>query len=222
VAASLRLRLWELTRLNREGALPLPPRWPPRLAALFWPLVLILGFAGVALLGWTLLARTPATVPPTERPGRPTETPSAAPAPASAPAAQGEDAAQATAPEPAAALTTAPSSEPLAPEPTIRESAEEPHEPDPLLRQLGREGVADPLLARVDPVPAAGLLRLRLAAGFDRLSRQERLARAEQWQERAGQLGFERLELQDERGRPLGRNALVGSGMILLDPDPPG
>jgi hypothetical protein len=206
VAASLRLKLWELARLNREGALPLPPRWPARLAGLFWPLVLLLGFVVVTVLGMTLQG-APSPLPP--------------PAPASPPAAEAEAAPrEPPSPQPAAEQPPLPSPETTAPESPAPQPAEAPTEPDPLLRQLGREGEADPLLAGVDAAPAAGVLRLRLAAGFGRLSRQERQARAERWQERAGRLGYERLELQAAGGRPLGRSALVGSGMILLDPDP--
>ena len=43
---------------------------------------------------------------------------------------------------------------------------------------------------------------------------------AERWQERALALGYRRLELVDADGRLLARAALVGSGMILLDPGP--
>ncbi len=45
VAASLRLKLRELGRLNQEGRLPRPAFWPAQLAPLFWPLVLALALA---------------------------------------------------------------------------------------------------------------------------------------------------------------------------------
>jgi hypothetical protein len=45
---------------------------------------------------------------------------------------------------------------------------------------------------------------------------------AERWQLRALALGYERLELVDSQRRLLARGALVGSGMILLDPGAPG
>ena len=217
MAASLRLKLWELTRLNREGALPLPPRWPARLASLFWPLVLLLGVAVMTALGAKLLAHTPAAAPPPERSSSTTERlPPASATAAPVPAEKTEqEPPQEPAEKPAAERPMEPPQAPAVPAP-----AAAPEAADPLLRQLGREGEADPLLAGVEPVPAAGVLRLRLTAGFGRLSRQERQERAEQWRERAGRLGYERLELTDGRGRPLGRSALVGSGMILLDPDP--
>ena len=46
---------------------------------------------------------------------------------------------------------------------------------------------------------------------------QQRLA--DQWQERLSDLGFERLTLVDVDNHPLGRSALVGSGMILVNAD---
>ena len=207
VAASLRLKLWELTRLNREGALPLPPRWPSRLAPFFWPLVLLLALAAVTTLAGMPLSPTPATT--AEPPGR------AAPDPPPPPS---EDRAVS---EPPVGPLPAEAPEAAAASPSEAEvPAPSPEEPDPLLLQLGLEGQADPLLAEAEPIPAAGVLRLTLTAGFRRLSRQERQERAERWQERAARLGYERLDLLDAGGRPLGRNALVGSGMILLDPDP--
>ena len=62
-----------------------------------------------------------------------------------------------------------------------------------------------------------GLLRLRLAPGFDGLPQGERRALAERWLQAGRRLGYDSLELIDGQGRLLGRPALVGSGMILLD-----
>jgi hypothetical protein len=45
VAASLRLRIRELWRRNREGDLSVPGIWPAALAPLFWPLLLALALA---------------------------------------------------------------------------------------------------------------------------------------------------------------------------------
>jgi hypothetical protein len=67
--------------------------------------------------------------------------------------------------------------------------------------------------------PAEGLLRLRLAGGYDALPLAERRSLAERWLERARELGYERLELVEPAGRLLARPARVGSGMILLDAD---
>lgn len=61
------------------------------------------------------------------------------------------------------------------------------------------------------------LLRLRMAEGYGRLSRQRRQAQAERWWQRSLELGYEQLQLRDGLGRLLARQARVGSGMILLD-----
>jgi hypothetical protein len=62
-----------------------------------------------------------------------------------------------------------------------------------------------------------GLLRLQMAEGYGRLSRQRRQAQAERWWQRSLELGYEQLQLRDGLGRLLARQARVGSGMILLD-----
>ena len=62
-----------------------------------------------------------------------------------------------------------------------------------------------------------GLLQLRMAEGYGRLSRQRRQAQAERWWQRSLELGYEQLQLRDGLGRLLARQARVGSGMILLD-----
>ena len=62
-----------------------------------------------------------------------------------------------------------------------------------------------------------GLLRLQMAEGYGRLSRQRRQAQAERWWQRSLELGYEQLQLRDGFGRLLARQARVGSGMILLD-----
>jgi hypothetical protein len=61
------------------------------------------------------------------------------------------------------------------------------------------------------------LLRLRMAEGYGRLSRQRRQTQAERWWQRSLELGYEQLQLRDGLGRLLARQARVGSGMILLD-----
>ena len=62
------------------------------------------------------------------------------------------------------------------------------------------------------------LLRLQLTAGFTTLPAAQQQKVAEDWQALALGFGFDRLELTDRQGRVLGRQALVGSGMILLSP----
>lgn len=73
------------------------------------------------------------------------------------------------------------------------------------------------LIASVRPQPATGVLELELSPGFARLPEPERRSDADRWLERSRELGYEQLLLVDGMGRPLGRQALVGSGMILLD-----
>jgi len=92
---------------------------------------------------------------------------------------------------------------------------------DPLLALLAEQ---DPqhLIASAHPKPAEGLLVLTMKPTYTDLAAASRGRWAERWQERALELGYERLELVNGRQRLLARAALVGSGMILLDPGPPG
>jgi hypothetical protein len=92
---------------------------------------------------------------------------------------------------------------------------------DPLLALLAEQ---DPqqLIASAHPEPAKGLLVLTMAPTYTDLAPASRDRWAERWQEHARELGYERLELVDGRERLLARAALVGSGMILLDPGAPG
>jgi len=57
-----------------------------------------------------------------------------------------------------------------------------------------------------------------MAPAYTSLAPASRGRWAERWQQRARGLGYERLELVDGQQRLLARGALVGSGMILLDP----
>ncbi len=85
------------------------------------------------------------------------------------------------------------------------------------LRDALNAGDPEPLVVRVDPDPAASLLRLTLANAYRQLPEPRRLQLAERWQQQAWAQGYERLELQDPQARLLGRSALVGQGMVLLD-----
>ena len=197
VLASLRLKLRELWRRNREGDLSVPGFWPQGLAPLFWPLllaallVLTLALAGKAWGG--LSNRAPSPPAPLLAPG-PEEAPTVS--------AQARVA-------PAPVTARAPLTEPPPPPP--------PLELDPLLGLLSQDD-PDHLIASAHPEPSQGRLVLTMAPSYTALSEASRRRWAERWQQRALALGYERLELVDGQQRLLARGALVGSGMILLDP----
>jgi hypothetical protein len=191
VAADLRLRLQRLLRLNREGALPRPPFWPPSLAAAFWPLLLLLLL--LLLLPLLLpfgprLERPPPAVPGSSvqevREERPPDLPPDLPQ---------------QAPEPVP-------EDP--PQPVSREPPQPLPEPaDPLRASFEAEDPTGLILA-LRPDAAAGRLVLEVASSPGR-------ERAERWAARARDLGYDQLELRTPGGRLLGRQALVGEGMIL-------
>ncbi|MBD2717390.1 hypothetical protein [Synechococcus sp. FACHB-909] len=197
VLASLRLKLRELWRRNGEGDLSVPGFWPQGLAPVFWPLLLaallalLLALAGQARRGLSQRgAPTGGATAPVVAPAPPVPVP--------------------TAPVPAPTAIAAP------------EAVAEPEPPpalelDPLLALLAED---DPehLIASAHPEPAEGRLVLTMAPAYAGLPPASRGRWAERWQERARGLGYERLELVDGQRRLLARGALVGSGMILLDP----
>jgi hypothetical protein len=207
VAADLRLRLRELLRRNRQGDLPVPGVWPMAAAALFWPLLLGLLLA---------LAITAAVVlrPPHlsgQAPGPPAlkqEPPAPAPI------------AERIQPSRESDTESPPPGQDAATPDSPLESTPPPLELDPLLALMTDEESAGMLLA-ASPDPASGTLRLTLSRSGLELAKGELLQRAEQWRQQALESGYERLELQDSQGRLLGRQALVGSGMILLAPTSP-
>ncbi|WP_216914157.1 MULTISPECIES: hypothetical protein [unclassified Synechococcus] len=197
VLASLSLKLRELWRRNGEGDLSVPGFWPQGLAPVFWPLLLaallalLLALAGQARRGLNHRA-----------------------APASGAAAP------VVAPAPPVPVPTAPVPAPTAiaaPEPVAEPEPPPALELDPLLALLAED---DPehLIASAHPEPAEGRLVLTMAPAYAGLAPASRGRWAERWQERARGLGYERLELVDGQRRLLARGALVGSGMILLDP----
>ena len=198
--ADSRLRLREALRRNGEGSLWRPRWWPTDLAPLFWPLLLALALALLVALGLGLARLKPA---PASAP---------APLPVAQPAAE-------SAPEPAPApipeAAPVPAAEPeaaIAPEPP-------PLPPDPLVLLLQRPG-ADGLIRGADGQVEASTLVLQLAPAFPALAHQEQLRRAELWQQWGRDLGYDHLELRDSRAGLLGRDALVGDGMILFNADP--
>jgi hypothetical protein len=107
------------------------------------------------------------------------------------------------------AAQSLPTDVPASPDPS-------PLELDPLLELISQQ---DPwhLIARMHPLPASSRLELQLTDAFAELPQEQRLQEAERWLERSLELGYEQLVLVDAAGRPLGRQARVGSGMILLN-----
>jgi hypothetical protein len=210
VLASLRLRVWELGRRNRGGELWRPPFWPTSLAPLFWPLalalLLIALLAGVGALRGAPPAveasarETPAVV---EAPGPPIE--------ALPPGGNRED-------SPADPALESPVASPPLPPPAAEPApAAEPPPPDPLLSALGETG-ASSLLEAARAEPARSLLVLTATPAYSALPPAERQGRAEGWWRQGQELGYERLELRDGRGRLLARSALVGGGLLLFEP----
>ena len=223
VVADLGLKLRALWRRNREGELSVPGLWPRPLQALFWPLLLALVLA-LPWIGWRLLPLghepVQATGPVPADPVGEDHTPNQGLEPLKSPSVPIAALSSGTSPleSPAAASPsgTLPTTAPAAPP--------EPTEPaelalDPLLQMLAE---ADPehLILAAHPEPGLSLLRLTLAPAFGELPARMRSQWADRWCERALELGYERFELVDDQQRPLGRKALVGSGMILLNPLP--
>ena len=199
MVADTGLRLRESLRRNGEGSLWRPRWWPVDLAPLFWPLLLALALAALMALGVWLPRLRPATTEPAPRAAEPPAA-SLLPEPA---------------PEPAAepALEPATDAESLEAEPL------EPPPPDPLVLLLQRPG-ADGLIRRAVGDADASSLSLQLAPAFPALAAKEQQRRAELWQQWARDLGYDHLELRDSRAGLLGRDALVGDGMILFSSEP--
>ncbi|MCP9830786.1 hypothetical protein KBZ14_03605 [Synechococcus sp. HJ21-Hayes] len=215
VWADLGLRLRELWRRNGEGSLPRPRWWPPDLVPLFWPLLLAAAVAlviaaGLAVQRWYDSRATPPSpmattellsAPEADGPGEPVlepqpelglkpERPIGADLPAQ--------------PEPIPDLDAQAPPEP-APTPA----------PDPLASLLQRPE-ANGLILAATAEPAAATLTLQVRSTFLGLSAPEQQRRADQWQQWAQELGYDHLLLRDSGSGLLARDALVGSGMIVL------
>ena len=213
VLASLRLRLWELLRRNRQGDLWRPRPWPEGLAPLFWPLVLG-GVLVVALVAGARLARHSAPPAPTAA----LAPPPAAERSSSAPVAPEPVAPGPLPPGPLPPEPQAPAS--LAPPPTEPLPVESvPEVPAPLLLALADTPGAE-LLRDARAEPARALLVLQVDLAYGGLPAPERAERAQAWWQRAQELGYERLELLGPGNGLLARSAVVGGGLVLYEPPP--
>ena len=213
MVADTGLRLRESLRRNGEGSLWRPRWWPADLAPLFWPLLLALALAALMALGvWLPRLRRAATEPAPLSAVAP-----ALPTVAEPPAA--EPPAAAVLPEPAPEPAAEPALEPATDAESLEAEPLEPPPPDPLVLLLQRPG-ADGLIRRAVGDADASSLSLQLAPAFPALAAKEQQRRAELWQQWARDLGYDHLELRDSRAGLLGRDALVGDGMILFSSEP--
>ncbi len=215
VVATLRLRVQELWRRNRQGDLSVPGFWPQDLAPLFWPAVVALVLASLLALPIGVSRLLPARAPVVSEP-QPEQlltTPLPQARPIADPQPVPDPEVLASAPSPVAPPPEPPQPEPVQPEPPLLAL-------DPLMELLQQD---DPrhLIASAHPQPSAGVLELELTDAFRQLPEPERRREAERWLERSRDQGYGSLVLVDAAGRPLGRQALVGSGMILLDSQAP-
>jgi len=213
VVADTGLRLRESLRRNGEGSLWRPRWWPVDLAPLFWPLLLALALAALMALGVWLPRLRPAATEPAPPSAVAPALPTVSEPPAAEPPAAAVLPEPAPEPAPEAALEPATDAESLEAEPL------EPPPPDPLVLLLQRPG-ADGLIRRAVGDADASRLSLQLAPAFPALAAKEQQRRAELWQQWARDLGYDHLELRDSRAGLLGRDALVGDGMILFSSEP--
>jgi hypothetical protein len=213
VVADTGLRLRESLRRNGEGSLWRPRWWPVDLAPLFWPLLLALALAALMALGVWLPRLRPAATEPAPPSAVAPALPTVSEPPAAEPPAAAVLPEPAPEPAPEAALEPATDAESLEAEPL------EPPPPDPLVLLLQRPG-ADGLIRRAVGDADASSLSLQLAPAFPALAAKEQQRRAELWQQWARDLGYDHLELRDSRAGLLGRDALVGDGMILFSSEP--
>ena len=204
--ASLQLKVWELWRRNAQADLWRPSFWPQALGPLFWPLLLGLGLALPFLVVRALPPGTGNPKPPSVNvsPTATLDTPPLLPSPIPAGKATVND-----------GLDFAPRPDPLPP-PEALPRSEAPAEAPPLLKDFND---LDPnaLLQGAQEDPSRLMLQLQVSPPFRSLASSSRLELLNRWQQRAEDLGFERLELRDQEGREIAHSALVGSGMILLD-----
>jgi len=96
---------------------------------------------------------------------------------------------------------------------------ERPLAADPLDLLLQRPG-ADGLIRRAEADLDSSSLSLQLAPAFPALDLNDQQRSADLWLQWAHELGYDHLELRDSRSGLLGRDALVGDGMILFSQQP--
>ena len=232
VVADTRLRGRELWRRNGQGTLWRPSWWPADLAPLFWPVLLALALALLVALisaGWLALRPRAGDVALES-----TKQPSSAPAEVATslqpPGESLPEAPSLAVPEVSAEGETNSAPAAKAPDPSVADQELEPDLPEVLVPP--EPTLVDPLDALLQRPEAEGLLIgarvlpdqvslvLDVAPGFANLSAAERQRCAEQWQQWAIELGYDHLELRDSRSGLLARDALVGSGMIVLSEQP--
>ena len=86
------------------------------------------------------------------------------------------------------------------------------------LRAQWSEEDRDELIAALSTDPASLTLTLHLNPSYIALPAAKRQRWADLWLQRAVTAGYSHLRLRDSQRRLLGREALVGGGMILLEP----
>lgn len=110
-----------------------------------------------------------------------------------------------------------PSDSGLAPEPWPVDRQASSSEGERLRAQWSADD-PDQLIGAITPEPATATLTLELHEPFLALPLAKRQQWADRWLERAAELGYTHLELRQGAQRLIGREAQVGSGMILLQP----
>ena len=212
VAADLRLRSRELLRRNGEGSLWSPLWWPTAAAAWFWPVVLAVVLTAFALLVAVVGPRrgpsqqAAVEVPPEQLAPVVPDTESPLPLPLPVPLGL-------------PALPVEPAMEPapdVVPESPGLAQPESPLASDPL-QLLVERPEANGLIVAAAADASQARLRLVVRSTFVSLSAAEQQRRANQWQRWAAELGYDHLELLDSHAGLLAREALVGSGMIVLE-----
>ncbi|MFZ9850022.1 MAG: hypothetical protein ACO3FA_04170 [Vulcanococcus sp.] len=219
-----------------------PLFWPLLGAAALGLLGALLGLllTVVPLRRWPLAGGAPSAAP-AEQQGQPASIPSPAPGLGPTPATPAPDpAAEGSVSRAASAAASDGSSQAIAPGPETKSNpqriaevepghaseaegatAPAPVDPpaDPLALLLERPE-ASGLIVAATPQPPLGSLVLQLSPAFARLPEAEQRRRATLWQGWARELGYDHLELRDQRAGLRGRDALVGDGMILFSHQP--